>query len=93
MPIDPHIPTLAQLDDAPQRAILHTLAVCACCAQRTLEREHPSPLEPPDHLVPVNLAANLLLRYLSSLRETLALYEATLIAASHLDNCDPDLPF
>ena len=95
-----HLPTIRQLDDAPERSVLCVLVACAHSAERMVMHEHPDLLdfgdlrrdEPPPTPPAIQVAANLLLGDIAKLKQSLALYEASLSAAVLAERCR-DLPF
>jgi hypothetical protein len=83
------------LQDAPERAVLTVLTTCVSCAELTLQQQFPRPTDfvrSTDQPPTACIAAYLVLRSLANLRESLALYEAAVVAALHAEDCD-ELPF
>ena len=84
-----HLPTIRQVDDAPERAVLCVLATCAHSAERMLLRQHPDLFdfgdpcrqEPPPTPPAIQVAAGVVLGDISKLKQSLILYEASVTAA------------
>jgi hypothetical protein len=91
--MSPFLPDANTLQRAPERAIFYVLAGCLQCAHRVILVEHPElyELPPEDGCLHVpTIAARQLSRAIEALVESLALYEASLVAAAAAND---DFPF
>jgi len=93
-------PSVAGLDEAPERAALSLLAAAALCSRNVLTLHHSRAFDDPidcrdDEASPpaLSLVAVQLTKSIDALLRSLRLYDACLRDHQLAENSDPDLPF
>lgn len=91
------LPTIRAIEDAPERCVLSILDVCATNAERFVLSRNPHIFdfhdlqrpEPPDTASSLTIASRHLLGRIAEIKDSIALYEAALLALDHTDDDDP----
>ena len=83
------LPTIRDIQDAPERSVLSVLEACATNAEQILLTRNPDTIdfrglsrgEPPARSPPLTIASRHLVRQIYDLRDAISLYEAALCAS------------